>query len=62
MLTEFRLDNETVMVAPGAGFYATPGKGLDEIRIAYVLKEDGLRRALVIFKAGLEKYKATVEK
>jgi len=50
-----------VMVAPGQGFYSTPGKGLDEIRIAYVLNESDLKRALVIFKAGLEKYKATVE-
>jgi len=62
MLNDFRLDNETVMVAPEAGFYGTPGKGLDEIRIAYVLNEDAIRRALVVFRAGLEKYKATVEK
>ena len=62
MLNDFRLDNETVMVAPEAGFYSTPGKGLDEIRMAYVLNEDAIRRALVVFKAGLEKYKATVEK
>jgi aspartate aminotransferase len=61
MLTDFALDKETVMVAPGQGFYSTPGKGLDEIRIAYVLNESDLKRALVIFKAGLEKYKATVE-
>jgi aspartate aminotransferase len=56
MLTDFRLDNETVMVAPAQGFYSTPGKGLDEVRIAYVLKEQDLKRALVIFKAGLKKY------
>jgi aspartate aminotransferase len=62
MLNDFRLDNETVMVAPEAGFYSTPGKGLDEIRMAYVLNEDAIRRALVVFKAGLEKYKTTVEK
>jgi len=61
MLTDFALDKETVMVAPGQGFYSTPGKGLDEIRIAYVLNESDLKRALVIFKAGLEKYKATIE-
>lgn len=61
MLSDFALDKETVMVAPGQGFYSTPGKGLDEIRIAYVLNESDLKRALVIFKAGLEKYKATVE-
>jgi aspartate aminotransferase len=62
MLTEFRLDNDTVMVAPESGFYGTPGKGLDEIRMAYVLKEADIRRALIVFRAGLEKYKATVEK
>jgi aspartate aminotransferase len=62
MLNDFRLGNETVMVAPESGFYSTPGKGLDEIRVAYVLNEKDIKRALVIFKAGLEKYKATVEK
>lgn len=62
MLTDFAMDKETVMVAPGPGFYSTPGKGLDEIRLAYVLNEEALRRSLVLFKAGLEKYKATVEK
>jgi aspartate aminotransferase len=62
MLTNFSLDKETVMVAPGPGFYTTPGKGRDEIRLAYVLKEADLRRAMAVFKAGLEKYKATVEK
>ena len=56
MLTEFQVDNETVMVAPGKGFYSSPDKGRDEVRIAYVLKEEDLRRALKVFKAGLEKY------
>ncbi len=59
MLNEFRMDKETVMVAPEAGFYATPGKGLDEVRVAYVLKEDDIRRSLIILKAGLEAYRAT---
>jgi len=56
MLTDFQLDKETVMVAPAQGFYCSPGKGKDEVRIAYVLKESDLRRAIVVFKAGLEKY------
>lgn len=56
MLTDFRLDNETVMVAPAQGFYSTPGKGLNEVRIAYVLKESDTRRAIEVFKAGLDKY------
>jgi aspartate aminotransferase len=61
MLNDFRLNNETVMVAPESGFYSTPGKGLDEIRMAYVIKEEDIRKGLAILKAGLEKYKATVE-
>jgi aspartate aminotransferase len=58
MLSDFHLDKETVMVAPAQGFYSTPGKGLDEIRIAYVLNEKDLRRAVTVFKAGLEAYKS----
>ena len=46
LLNEFALDGRTVMVAPGNGFYATPGKGKEEIRIAYVLKEDDLLVAM----------------
>ena len=56
MLTDFQLDNETVMVAPAQGFYSTPGKGTAEIRIAYVLKEEDLKRAITILKAGLREY------
>ncbi len=59
MLNDFDLDGETVMVAPGAGFYATPGKGHDEVRIAYVLEEPKLLRAIEILKAGLEAYAKT---
>ena len=58
MLTDFHLDEETVMVAPAPGFYSTPDKGKDEVRIAYVLKEEDLKRAIVVFKAGLEKYQS----
>jgi aspartate aminotransferase len=56
MLTDFQHDKETVMVAPAQGFYCTPGKGKDEVRMAYVLKEEDLKRALVVFKEGLKKY------
>jgi aspartate aminotransferase len=56
MLTDFELDKETVMVAPAQGFYSTPGRGKDEVRIAYVLKEPDLKRAITVFKAGLDKY------
>lgn len=58
MLSEFELDGETVMVAPAAGFYSTPGRGLDEVRIAYVLEVEKIRRALRVLKAGLEKYRS----
>jgi aspartate aminotransferase len=53
LLTDFRVDGRTVMVAPASGFYATPGKGLDEVRIAYVLKEADLTDAMHILGQGL---------
>lgn len=56
LLVDFRMNQETVMVAPGSGFYATPGKGKDEVRLAYVLKEQDLRRALNLFQVALEHY------
>ncbi len=57
LLTEFQLDNETVLVAPGNGFYATEGLGMDEIRIAYILNSKDLDRAMVILKEGLKAYR-----
>jgi aspartate aminotransferase len=56
MLTDFRLEGETTMVAPGNGFYATPGAGASEIRIAYVLEVEKLTRAMRIMAAGLRAY------
>lgn len=56
MLTGFNKDGETVMACPAEDFYATPGLGRDEIRLAYVLKEDDLHKAAIILKEGLEKY------
>ncbi|MGI6720143.1 MAG: pyridoxal phosphate-dependent aminotransferase [Anaerovoracaceae bacterium] len=56
LLTQFHDNNETVMYAPGGGFYATPGKGLDEIRIAYVLNSRDLERAIELLGMGLERY------
>ena len=58
MLKEFELDGETVMMAPAEGFYSTPGMGKDEVRLAYVLNEEDLKKAMKILKAGLEKYKS----
>ena len=56
MLEEFEIDGETIMLAPAEGFYATPGLGKDEVRIAYVLNTKDMERAMYILKKGLEKY------
>lgn len=56
LLESFSVKGETVMVAPAAGFYATPDVGKNEVRIAYVLKEDELIRAVNILKEALEVY------
>jgi len=56
LLEEFDLNGETVMVAPAAGFYSTPGVGLDEIRIAYVLKKEDLIKSVQILKEALRVY------
>jgi aspartate aminotransferase len=56
MLTDFAVNQKTVMVAPGDGFYATKHAGLDEIRIAYVLKEADLNEAMEILAAGVQAY------
>lgn len=57
MLTDFSINKKTVMTAPGPGFYGTPGRGQDEVRIAYVLKEEDLVEAIEILRQGLEKYR-----
>ncbi len=56
LLKDFDVDNETVMFAPAEGFYATPGLGKDEIRIAYILNEKDLTKAMNIFKKAIEEY------
>ena len=55
-LTDFDYEGETIMMAPGNGFYATPGMGLDEVRIAYALNIEDLKRAVVILEKALEVY------
>src|SRR5207245_57116 len=57
LLTDFQRGGATVMVAPAEGFYATPGLGRNEVRIAYVLKEDDLRAAVEILAAALPAYR-----
>lgn len=56
MLEEFEYKGETVMVAPAAGFYATPGMGEKEVRIAYVLEKEELKRAVEVLDAGIKAY------
>ena len=56
LLEEFNLNNETVMVAPAAGFYSTKGLGLNQDRIAYVLKKEDLIRSVNILKSALRVY------
>lgn len=59
LLTDFSDNGQTVMFAPGEGFYATPGCGVDEIRIAYVLNCDELVRAAELLRLGLAAYNAS---
>jgi aspartate aminotransferase len=55
-LTDFDYEGETIMMAPGSGFYATPGMGRDEVRIAYALNIEDLKRAVLILEKALEAY------
>ena len=57
LLEEFEDNGETVMFAPAEGFYATPGLGKDEMRIAYVLNQEDMRRGVELIRLGLEAYK-----
>lgn len=56
LLTDFDDHGDTVMFAPGHSFYATPGKGINEIRIAYVLNQTDLERAMDLLALGIEAY------
>ncbi len=55
-LSDFDYEGETIMMAPAAGFYTTPGAGRNEVRLAYVLKKEDLTRALFVLKKALEAY------
>ena len=57
LLESFDVDSETLMVAPAAGFYSTPGLGKSEIRIAYVLKKESIKRSIHVLKEGLKTYR-----
>ncbi len=56
ILSEFDYEGETVMFAPGSGFYVTPGAGKKQVRIAYVVNEDKLRRAMKCLREALKVY------
>lgn len=60
LLEHFSDRGDTVMFAPGAPFYETPGKGINEVRIAYVLKQQDLERAMDVLAKGIAHYQRTV--
>lgn len=59
-LTDFEFEGETIMMAPAAGFYTTPGAGKNQVRIAYVLNKNDLNRALLVLQKALEVYPGRV--
>ncbi len=62
LLETFEDNGDTVMFAPGAPFYETPGKGINEVRIAYVLKSEDLKRAMELLAMGIIRYQKEVMK
>ena len=56
LLREFSIDNETIFLAPAAGFYGTEGLGLDEVRISYCINQESLKKAMNILAEGLKEY------
>ena len=60
LLENFDHNGDTVMFAPGAPFYETPGKGINEVRIAYVLKQEDLERAMDVLAIGISEYQRKV--
>jgi aspartate aminotransferase len=61
MLEEFSYQNQTVMMAPATGFYTTPGAGLNEVRLAYVLNNNDLAKAMICLEEALKVYPGRVE-
>ena len=55
-LSDFEYEGQTIMLAPASGFYTTPGLGKDEVRMAYILNKDDLRKALLVLRKALEAY------
>jgi aspartate aminotransferase len=58
-LSDFEYEGETIMMAPASGFYVTPGLGKDQVRLAYVLCKDDLKRALFLLEKALHQYNET---
>jgi aspartate aminotransferase len=56
ILEHYDLDGKTVMMAPGSGFYASEGAGFDEVRLAYVLKQEDLMESVQILREALRVY------
>ena len=56
MVSDFSLDGDSLCVAPLAGFYHTPGLGRNEIRMAYVLEQDTLRRCVKVLEGALAEW------
>lgn len=61
MLESFSYNNQTVMIAPATGFYSTPGAGINEVRMAYVLNSNDLQNAMVCLEKALQVYPGRVE-
>jgi len=57
MIEEFEHERETVLLAPAQGFYATPGQGINEVRLAFMLNGNDLKRSMVILGEGLKEYR-----
>jgi aspartate aminotransferase len=56
ILEEFSYENQTVMIAPAAGFYATEGEGLNQVRLAYVINQEDIKNAMICLEKALEAY------
>jgi len=56
LLEDFEFENQTVMLAPASGFYSTPGRGKDEVRISYVLKVEDLKSSIRVLQEALKVY------
>jgi aspartate aminotransferase len=59
LIEEFEYEQETVLLAPAQGFYVTPGKGINEVRLAFMLKIEDLKRSLKILREALKSYRPT---